>query len=1153
MWFTYPVPARVMVAPRSKGGKQMREIGCEKNDDEELRSWLHSQVDAASDIVPPLWPLRTFVSVNPLVGLEDLPFEEAVRHAKTLFGGEGYLSIEEYRHLYHAGRITSRDVTDALAFLPLKRSGADALAIGSRRIHPSKVLWVHSVYGLDEAEPADERLPLRHPNGPTLRRDLPEVIKAHLIRRVQDDPAYRPPEPDCDIESHCASLLWSAVLSRADVLFQKGLDAQAHEVPNRKDFLSHPRLQPPASEAAQLHSDGLLRALSQIGQHETLGDWCHAAAGVHIPELVNRQMIKWCAAFLDEGQAAWPMPHRELGFYGAWRTLAAHDLSARRMGIAAPSRKVRAFPSQPEDALISGLRALGVSEERWADYLRRHLAQLPGWAGFIRWRSEYSNHAGQGKHPIDLVQYLAVRIFYEAELVDGVCRKTWGIPGSLPAIEAHWRRGHTRRTESMPNEGSTIRSHDGSIYPLPVARTTNPTTEAPPSHRSSFREPHHHRVLRPLRILFEAAQFLGLSPTEVRQLPTPTIRSLLSLVDLLPPEAQRLVWQEAYETHYRRSLLHQLSDRRHGSGRTAGAPSNPGALPAAQVAFCIDARSEGLRRHLESLGPYETLGMAGFFGIPMRLRPLDSSDETASCPVLIKPTRVVVEVPEGDQKEHLKLRRFKTRWLRMAESLFRDLKGNIITPYVLIEAVGGLFSLPLVGKTLWPQGYGRVIATLRDWFIPSVATVPGIDRVHGTDALEMPATSDRSDNAQAPKEEPSPVYGSLPEERPAWDTSTGFTTSEQVDLVDDALRVMGLTQGFAQLIVLLGHGSTTENNPHAASLDCGACGGNRGGPNAKVLATMANKPAVRTLLRGRGIAIPNDTWFLAGEHNTTTDHVTLFDLSAVPLRHRDGVARLVSDLEEAGSRLSWERIARLPTAPKDAGPLTARRHVELRSVDWAQVQPEWGLARNAAFIIAERKLTQGINLNGRCFLHSYDHNQDNDGKVLEVILTGPLVVAAWINLQYYFSSVDNRVYGSGSKVIHNVVGGIGAMLGNRSDLQVGLPLQAVMDGANRYHEPMRLLTVIQAPVDRIARVIRHNAPVEQLFRNGWVTLVALDPITKRFLRYLPDGGWSPLPERTVRSWRGETARDEGIIAAGRSCRRGRARTGERAAGTLSGG
>ena len=179
-----------------------------------------------------------------------------------------------------------------------------------------------------------------------------------------------------------------------------------------------------------------------------------------------------------------------------------------------------------------------------------------------------------------------------------------------------------------------------------------------------------------------------------------------------------------------------------------------------------------------------------------------------------------------------------------------------------------------------------------------------------------------------------------------------------------------------------------------------------------------------------------------------------------------------------------------------------------RSHDWSEVRPEWGLARNAAFIIAPRRLTQAIDLQGRCFLHSYEWDQDEQGTSLETIMTAPMVVAEWINTQYLFSTLDNVAYGSGSKITHNVTAKLGVMQGNGSDLMHGLPLQSVMmTDEENYHEPQRLLTVIYAPKNKISMIIARQEILKTLFFNGWVNLVAIDPEENQAYQLDRQGQW----------------------------------------------
>ena len=523
------------------------------------------------------------------------------------------------------------------------------------------------------------------------------------------------------------------------------------------------------------------------------------------------------------------------------------------------------------------------------------------------------------------------------------------------------------------------------------------------------------------------------------------VRGVLAQV---PPPVRKSMWLEAQEGNFRDRLLGLLS--RPDPGPVAERPD-------VQAAFCIDARSEGLRRHLEACGPYDTLGFAGFFGVPVRWRPLGSTESQPRCPVLLTPEHDVAEqplVPDG-ALGYLTAQ----RTAGAGHEAFHAAKGSPIGPFALAEAAGYLMGPAAAARTLAP-GLVRRLKGLTARRVAPPQTRPAVEAEH--------------------------------------DDGSGLALEERVSFATSIVRTMGLTR-FARLIVFCGHGSHNVNNPHASSYDCGACGGAPGGPSARVAVAILNDPAVRTGLEERGIMVPDDTLFVAAQHDTVSDVVTVLDREAVPETHERLVAAFERDVALAGDRLARERAGRLPGDP---GKVRVRGH------DWAQVRPEWGLAGNAAFVVGPRSITAGLDLACRVFLHSYDADSDGDGSALETIMTAPLVVGQWISAQYYFSAVDPDQFGAGDKTLHNPVGGIGVVLGEGGDLQVGLPAQAVGLGDRRVHEPLRLLAVIQAPLERTEAIIQRNQVLRELIGGRWITVAGRSHGDERWSIRSPGGTWT---------------------------------------------
>ncbi|MFI9652100.1 YbcC family protein [Guyparkeria halopsychrophila] len=482
--------------------------------------------------------------------------------------------------------------------------------------------------------------------------------------------------------------------------------------------------------------------------------------------------------------------------------------------------------------------------------------------------------------------------------------------------------------------------------------------------------------------------------------------------------------------------------------------STTAARPPIQAAFCIDVRSEVFRRHLETSFPgAQTIGFAGFFGVPLAYRRLGESQCRTHTPVLLNPG-VTVEDHVEDNPD-LAARRQQ----RIGNTLsWKQFKLSAASCFTFVESAGLTYLPKLIGDTL-------------GWHTPT----PPPDEAGLTDA----------ERAQV-----HPALG------------TEASVDERVGMAEGILRGLGLTDAIAPIVLVAGHGSTTTNNPHRAGLDCGACAGQTGEVSARVAADLLNDPVIRPGLAERGIEIPADTRFIAALHDTTTDEVGLLDLEEGTVEQAK-LDELRQALGQAGDLTRLERLVTLRENLSDnpADREAARKSVTHRGRDWSEVRPEWGLAGNAAFIAAPRERTRDLDLGGRSFLHDYDWRKDEGFGVLELILTAPLVVASWINLQYYGSTVDNERQGSGNKVLHNVVGGlVGVLEGNGGDLRVGLSMQSLHDGENWRHEPLRLSAFVEAPAEAIDTIIAGNQTLQHLIDNRWLTLLRLDDAGEVFRR-----------------------------------------------------
>ncbi|HEY5733627.1 MAG TPA: DUF2309 domain-containing protein, partial [Gammaproteobacteria bacterium] len=818
--------------------------------------------------------------------------------------------------------------------------------------------------------------------------------------------------------------------------------------------------------------------------------------GTDIANELDELVIKSCLDFFDEGQSVWEMPGREQGFFTAWRDVAKRNLRFFLRGF--HISRILEMADTPEGIIAYVMQQLGIPEDQWMDYFTRELSRLHGWVGFIRWRTSAKHYYWAEQYPGDLIDYMAIRLTLALALLNS--RKMKRFAHTVDAIE--------ETIQSKTVEAYLRHELYGKGILPAMAHRVSGVLEAGNEKQLESVFYQYIAAKRDDEARHQAARFeklakLSANSDALKQLGAHDIARLQDII-LDFEQQEGMLWLRAMESKAIGRLMNGLTPV------SQDQDSQP-KRPFAQAMFCIDTRSERIRRHLETIGDYQTFGIAGFFGVPVSFMELGKGGETHLCPVILTPKNLVPEITAAAPQEDAAI--------PVLERALHELKESVLTPFVTVEAIGLLFGFDMVGKTIAPQTYNRwrrhmhaekpstrllldklsreqadsiVRAVQRAVIVKAVQHEFGLEPEKITDDIvrdlreaalgHQPAAGIFAESLNLADEQAYAFVGRLQGVyRINGDFAhrqieqlgrIGFTLDEQVTYVGTALRTIGLTQNFSRFVLLVGHGSTSENNPYESALDCGACGGNHGLVSGRVLAQMANKPQVRRLLSEQGIDIPDDTWFLPALHNTTTDELRLHDLELIPPSHLVYIDRLGNGLVAASRLCAQERV---PSLSIDLDPEmdtdTAFSLAQRNSMDWSQVRPEWGLSRNAFFVIGRRSLTEQLSLDGRAFLHSYDYRVDPKRRLLENILTGPLVVGQWINMEHYFSTVDNDRFGSGSKVYHNVAGRFGVMTGNLSDLRTGLPSQTVLKDGLPYHKPLRLITVIEAPVEHAKQAI----------------------------------------------------------------------------------
>ncbi|MEQ1485528.1 DUF2309 domain-containing protein [Methyloglobulus sp.] len=1011
-------------------------------------------------ILPAQAPIQDFVHHNTLHGYQHLPFEEALDEAEKLTGICAYLPEDKNREFYRQGRINDDDLSAAFAQNPKLRHeeivcNLDEKAIYRKDIYRIALLYDLQAINLNQLNWQIEELAVLD----TVQTDVPNSVRTGLSG--SDKGAGNPVRQLW--ESLCTQLDLKPEALHPEDMLDLSLEQSEFWLDAAFDMGStHQHTQDLARTALE-------QLFKELGGSISLRGFVLALSGKDVLDSIRPLMIRLCASALDEGVAAWQLPEcRQLGLYGAWRTIARYDAYPFLHELPDWSQIMIELPEDAIDNIILQLEYLELPQAQWEGYLRRLALELPGWAGMINWRQQHPSYFTANKVIPTLADYLAIRLTLDRLWLNQVCRAVWKCEAKVSALQGYFSKNLSE---------FVVRQHlYQGVLPEYLTQQAELLTIRAGSERQCYSEWQHlagliytwqssPMVQNPSKItvndtvwrLFRLSQHLGLNAKHIQQLGKSGLLALIEILDGFSLKERSKVWLLAYERHYREDFFHALNAN-HNRGRWAKRKKSPDA----QIVFCMDDREESFRRHLEELNPaIETLGAAGFFGVAMNYKGLDDARVTPLCPIVVTPAHEVQELPQTGQEQPFQRHKHGRKLNQLFSNLLHHgLRRNLVLSHLIINVMAPFTLLGLLAKSLIPKPQNNLLTKTAKSVSGSVNT-------------QLMFTSTDTTTVATPEQ-----------------PKLGFTESEQVDRVAGFLRNTGLNYGFAPLVVLMGHGSMSQNNPHLAAYDCGACSGRHGGPNARVFAAMANQPEIRQRLAERNIYIPDGTWFIGAEHNTCSEDISWYDTDSIPKESQEALTKLQQELKHAQHLSAHERCRRLASAPRNPELKDALAHIVERAADFSQARPELGHATNASAIVGRRSVTQGAFFDRRTFLISYDPTQDPDGKIVEGILLNVGPVGAGINLEYYFSTVNNDRLGCGTKVPHNIVGLFGVMEGTTSDLRTGLPSQMI-----EIHEAMRLQLVVEAKASILEEIYARQESLRELIAGGWILLSTIDPDT----------------------------------------------------------
>lgn len=952
-------------------------------------SQLGDMIARAAKTLPSQSPLHAFVHHNTLHAYEHLRFKDALRTASKELGAEPFMSEQNYLDAANRGRIQIADIEHVLESELSDLDQPICVGTPTRR---AVLLWrLNTLFNV--------------PNRQSINWWLYEKGYIHSPHK----------------------LAGSAANSPASSLFSQ----------SKREYL------PGDLESLWFNLENAAPLKSRQFINVRPRDFIFERYRFDIDDLVKPFLIRYAAAYLDQGVGSLAQPDKSDGFLVSFRNmylLGNLPLPSWLKGITAECQRQSQKGSGALDVIADVLDYFGVDCEYQQSYLTESLKMLKGWAGMFLQYEKQPEKVPVSAYPARLTDFLAVQLMLEKLAVVNTCTSL-GYKNEL--YTAYLRENGTEITDCRKSVQDVYEAFiTAQAFDLPA------TVFAKPENAKKW--------------VNEIGRFDSFE--------------------------RRYLLQLAYERRHRHHVLDGLLE--HQQFEQLSQTSDEVLF---QAVFCMDEREESTRRHLEEVTPaVRTYGFAGFFGVAMQYQGLEDVSSRPLCPVNRVPEHFVSEVAL-DATEASRYQKYRK---------LQGLYSKQVIDHEAVISIGPFWSL-LMGIAKTPSLIFRSL-------VPRL-TEKTKKRL-GAFAPVRPRT-----RLKLFREETDARVDGL---------FQGYSIEEAATAVHSTLAAMGMTSDFAPCVVIVGHGSSSLNNPHEAAHDCGATGGGRGGPNARAFAAMANHEEVRSTVAKKGINIPSETWFVGAYHNTCDDSMEYYDQDLVPDSHKAVIQDIKDAFRQACKMDALERCRKFEEVPIDVTADEAFDYVYQHSIDLAQPRPEYGHATNAICIIGRRQKTRGLFLDRRSFLISYDPEQDPDKSILAGILESAGPVGAGINLEYYFSFIDPVVYGCGTKLPHNISGLIGVMEGHSSDLRTGLPWQMV-----EIHEPVRLLTIVEATPEELTRIAQEREVVGNLVGNEWIQLVSMHPQTGEmsifsggeFVKHTPERMGFPVSENSENLFRGTAA------------------------------